>query len=1020
MTRRSSVRWLLGGVLLALALPVAALDPNQRFHHYHLDRWDAADGQPLATITAITQDPTGYLWLGTQNGLARFDGVRFTVYRRDQHPGLAGNIIQGLAVARDGRLWIATSQGLSTLQHGEFRSIAAPDPAALSIPALVLAPDASLLVASAAGLLRVEGMSLRPALAGAEARRAVRSLLRDRDTVWAGAAGGVLEWRGGQATWHALPASRDAAAMQVSALAHHHGRLMVGTQRGLWRFEGGRFTPLPEFRDRPIEALLEDRAENLWVATNSGLFRLREGLLTERITDETVLNNQWNRALFEDRDGHLWLGAQAGGLVRVSDGRASLIGELDGLPTPAITWAVAPARDGGLWIGTADGVSRYRDGRVARAVAGSALRGRVVPALLEDSRGRLWIGSTSGLDVWRAGRLFDLPGLRALPAGRYLALLEAADGAVWIGAQHGIWRHTDAGGFEWLEGLRDARVRYLAEIDGTIWAATEAGVFRREAGRFVAADAALDLPARHALVVRGGQQGRVWLGYLDQGLVRLQGDQATRYTVEQGLPANTVLLPVETSDGWLWLSTLQGVARAHVEDFERLDRGEIPRLAFEYVIRPGESRRTDVRELLCCHGGSTGAGMLNEQGELLLPNVNGVMVVDLHARGAGSAPPAPPVLERLVTPLTAHHDFGTTLVLSPEERDLSFEFTALDLRDPEGLRFDYRLVGYDGDWIDAQDRRVAIYTNLPHGEYRFEVRSRDALGTPSRESAALDLTVSPLPAETPLFRALAVLALLTLGYGAHRLVAWRLYSQRQRLEAIVARRTIELSALNERLAESNRKLEDMTLTDELTGVRNRRFIDFQVSKEIAQLERMNEHSERKQALMFLLVDIDHFKRVNDTHGHLAGDAVLRELARLLVRCSRSGDHVVRMGGEEFMMVLHGVERATAIQVARRLRQVIREHAFPIGEGRTLRVTASLGFAFYPFVLDQPELLSVEDALTLADRALYFVKRNGRDSWAGVFSLPKMSEATLRDSLNQEPEKLAEQGLIELVTPLRGN
>ena len=120
------------------------------------------------------------------------------------------------------------------------------------------------------------------------------------------------------------------------------------------------------------------------------------------------------------------------------------------------------------------------------------------------------------------------------------------------------------------------------------------------------------------------------------------------------------------------------------------------------------------------------------------------------------------------------------------------------------------------------------------------------------------------------------------------------------------------------------------------------------------------------------------------------------------------------------MVLHGVERATAIQVARRLRQVIREHAFPIGEGRTLRVTASLGFAFYPFVLDQPELLSVEDALTLADRALYFVKRNGRDSWAGVFSLPKMSEATLRDSLNQEPEKLAEQGLIELVTPLRGN
>jgi diguanylate cyclase (GGDEF)-like protein len=1015
--RRRHVRRLLSLVALLWALDASALDPTKRFHHYDLARWDTAEGQPLATITALAQDPQGYLWLGTQNGLVRFDGARFTVFRREQHPDLAGNVIQALSVDRDGRLWIATSTGLSTLLRGAFATVAAGDPLAAAANAVVAESGGQALVGTTAGLMRSDGTRLSPLIDSELGRRAVKSLLREPSRVWAGVGDGFIEWRGDEATLHELP-RRRAGNLQVTSFARHHAALWIGTNQGLWRFHDGVLTHDRELGARPIEALLEDQQRNLWVATNSGLYRLREGVVAERITDETVLNNQWNRALFEDRAGHLWIGAQAGGLVRVRDGRVALIGALDGLTPPSITWAVTPARAGGAWIGTADGVSRLHEGRVTRVAPGAALRGRVVPALLEDSKGRLWIGSTQGLDVWSDGRALNLPGLRALPGGRYLALLEDQAGAIWIGAQHGVYRYTDAGGFQLQDDLRDSRVRYLAEIDGVLWAATELGVHRRVDGRFVAVDGDLGTAAHLALVVRGGQEGRVWLGYLDQGLVRVTGDTLTRYTAEQGLPANTILLPVETPDGWLWLSTLQGVVRLRVDDLERLDRGELLRVATEPVIVPGDPRATGVPALLCCHGGSTGAGMVSADGKLLLPNVDGVVVVDLHARST-DAPPPQPILERLVTNQAIRHDFTAALELAAAERDLSFEFTALDLGDPEALRFEYQLEGYDADWLDAGERRIAIYTNLDPGSYRLQLRTRDALGRRSPVTS-LDLSIAPLPIETGWFRALLALAVVLLGYGAHRLVSWRLYHQRQALESTVARRTVELSALNERLAEANRRLEDMTLTDELTGVRNRRFIDFQISKEIAQLERLNERSEHKQALMFLMVDIDHFKRINDTYGHLVGDAVLREMARLLVRCSRTGDHVVRMGGEEFMMVMHGVERVTAIQVARRLRQVIREHAFPIGEGKTVRVTASLGFAFYPFVLDQPELLSVEDALTLADRALYYVKQNGRDSWAGVFSLPKMSEATLRDSLNQDPAVLAERGLIELVTPLRGD
>jgi ligand-binding sensor domain-containing protein len=393
--------------LLLLGAPVAiALDPAKAVSQYSLAAWQTDDGLPHNRVQAIAQTPEGYLWLATQEGLARFDGVRFTVFDRHGTAAMSANDVETLFVSRDGSLWFGVYGGtLLRYRNGVFTSYASREGRPLAtISALAEDAGGDLWVGTDGdGLYRLhEGAFTRYTRKDGAPDDSVRCLFGDRDgNVWIGTSAGLGRWRDGRFERHALPAGTDAS---VSAFAVDGvGRAWVGTDGdGLYRLEGGRLVrERLSLRDDHVQSLLVDRKGALWIGTDGGLHRLHEGRI-EVLTREDGLTSDAVRALFEDREGSLWIGAV--GLVQLKDGTVLSYGRAQGL-TDEDVYAVATAAGKGLWVGTSGGeIALFSGGRFTPVAGRAVLRGATVLALREDRKGRLWVGTDHGLHRFTGGQ----------------------------------------------------------------------------------------------------------------------------------------------------------------------------------------------------------------------------------------------------------------------------------------------------------------------------------------------------------------------------------------------------------------------------------------------------------------------------------------------------------------------------------------------------------------------------------------------------------------------------------------
>ena len=304
--------------------------------------------------------------------------------------------------------------------------------------------------------------------------------------------------------------------------------------------------------------------------------------------------------------------------------------------------------------------------------------------------------------------------------------------------------------------------------------------------------------------------------------------------------------------------------------------------------------------------------------------------------------------------------------------------------------------------------RDADYTNLPPGDYSFEVRGANNAGVWSQAPAALPFTIAPKFRETPGFYVLLGLGLLLLGYGGHR---WQLRALTQRravLETIVAQRT-------DALAIANQQLEKASYTDALTGLRNRRYLQNQLPQDLAFYRRKGQDSyDADHILLFLLVDIDHFKAINDRHGHGGGDLVLQQFSALLGELVRVGDYVTRWGGEEFLIVSRPLSREHSIAYAARICTEVSRHSFNAGADAPLMLSCSVGFSEYPLKAT-PAGLDWQDLVELADRALYHVKETGRDGWAAFRFTARTPFPKLIERLKQDRAGLLADDGLRLIT-----
>jgi diguanylate cyclase (GGDEF)-like protein len=999
------------GLLLGVGVlaPVFALDPDKRFHHYVKDAWSIDQGLPQISAVAIEQDHEGYLWIGTQAGLARFDGVRFTVFNPENTPQLPGPWVQSLLSDRDGTLWIGTYKGLVRYAGRRFESVPQVGAeAGLDIRDLVQAADGRVLASTGHGLQEVrDGVLQRvPGLPDAPSF----GLHADPDAVWIGAEGGALRLAADGVQRFALDPQDQPATVQ--RLVRAQGRLWAGTSRGLFFLDGERWQRHPDIDAGigPVEAMHEDRDGNLWIAAHEALLRLRDARLVERIDSGSVAMHRAVRAIHEDREGNLWLGSQWEGIARLWNGWTRRHSLAEGLADP-IVWSLARDPDGHLWVGGNDGLSAFEDGRFRRVLEASDLPHPNAYTLLAE-RDQLWIGTRRGLARLRDGDVDIPPVFAALANLQVNGLHRDRAGTLWIASSDGLFRERDGDVFRYgaAQGLEDARVRLLRELgDGRMLFGTQNGLFEVQGERVARAgiDAglppAIDVTALHEL-----PDGELVLGTLSEQLFHFDGERWFPFGRESGLPVNSPFFLTHDRAGWVWVAGIRGVYRVRLDALHAFRRGESEQVAAEMLLSERGDQRGSQKGY-CCNGAGNAKGFI-EDDTLWLPTRDGV--VTLTSAAIDANPVLPPVsIERV----RVNGHWRTVLpdqplALQAGDRDLAFEFSALSFQQPTSVAIHYRLQGYDETWQTLADttRRDAVYTNLPPGEYRFEVQGANNALRWNPEPAVLAFEIPPRWHESTLFHFLVAAGLVGLGLAVQRLRDHRLHRRQQVLEKLVAQRTDDLAA-------ANLRLQEMSHTDALTGLRNRRFLHSQLPADLSfYLREVRKPGNEGMVMMLALVDIDHFKAINDRHGHAGGDRVLEQFARVMERQVRSGDYVVRWGGEEFLLVFRPMPRQEAVKIAERVRSAIAAHPFDAGADTPIEVTASIGFIEYPLFRESSGVPDWERMVEVADLALYAVKSSGRDGWATFRPTQPMPLESLLDALRPGVDAALAGGEVSLV------
>jgi ligand-binding sensor domain-containing protein/signal transduction histidine kinase len=762
----------LGALVLAAAAwaaPAAALDPHKLLTQYGHDVWQIEDGLPQNTIRAIRQTRDGYLWLATEEGLVRFDGVRFTVFDPVNTPEMPVSFVNTIFEDDAGVLWIGTGGGgLVQLQDGRFTAYGLADRPSLPVSAVAQGQGTDLwLGASGTGLLEMKDGTLRRWAGNAELPRSGRGYVLHRDrqgTLWVGAKdGGLVALRDGRLRRYTL---KDGLADDhVWSLAEAGGGgLWIGTDRGFSRLAGDG-TIANHVLGESIRALLEDRHGTLWIGSHDGgLRRLRDGQMLQFGKAEGLSSaSVWS--LFEDREGSLWVGTSGGGLNRLRDGALTALGTEEGLPADHVA-AVHGAADGTVWASTRGGALTRVDGAKVSPVITTAgpAQGTIV-SFANDRDGVVWMGTAgAGLRRWKDGRSTAYTTAQGLPHESVFALLAGREGGLWIGHRGGGLSRLQDGTFVHYgpeQGLDSSYVWSLVEgPDGTLWVGTSKGVYALAAGAIRPV-----IPGVVAHAVHVDADGVVWAGTAADGLHRYKDGRASAITRRQGLFDNVVHAIAEDGQGRLWMSCNKGIFSVSKQQLHDAAEGRIAR-----VVSTSYDRWDGMKSSEC----NQYRPWKDAEGRLWFPTIRGVVAVDPAHLKKNTVPP-PVVIEEVVANGRALSPAsGAVLEVPPGEGRLQVQYTALSLVAPKRVRFAYRLEGLDERWTEEVTTRQAQYVNLPPGHYTFRVKASNNDGVWNESGASVRVHLQPHFHQTAWFYLLCAAGVAAAGWQGHRIRLRRL------------------------------------------------------------------------------------------------------------------------------------------------------------------------------------------------------------------------------------------------------
>lgn len=933
-----------------------ALDPQKQIGQYGHQSWTGERGLPGEAVYQIVQTKDGYLWVRTGSGLARFDGARFVSMEAE----IGTEIVKAICMGADGDLLIRTATRTIIYKDGKFSDYLPPAPLyGGAIRVLFESREHEVFIGADDFIYRIEkdGKAtilrahtgwvnafledhtgkiwitgspsfysyskgvLTEAIGAAVNRDTCTSLYEDRlHRIWAAEGDGIhrLHPEGPSLD----PARSNGPLLLTTFLEDAQGNLWVGTERsGVARIEGNSFSTFGSvagLTDDNVLSLLEDREGTIWIGTGSGLDQLRDTKLTTFTVREGLPTNRTKSAIAAS-DGSVEVFTDSGGLVNIKNGIATAFQHNGQLPS-LVDSALFQSRDGSIWVGTLKGLSRIQGGKLTVYDGGGHFSKNFTSAIFEDDESLIVTNSESRAFRFKDGKVLPYT-VRGKPtlvtdAGIYtFAIYRGPSGTLWFGTSNGLFKAPDEGHPEgsWEPGINFNVVTIFEDGSGSLW-----------------------------------------LGGRTPGLTqyRIRDHRVTRYTKRDGLFDGFASYIQPGGDGNLWISAEDGIYSVGQKDLEDFAEGRTKSVSStEYGLADG-MKTTEASVPATQPGGCRTA-----DGKLWFTTKKGIVAVDpRHIEHNNLIPSV--MVETVLADKVAQPLRGA-MGIAPGIQTLEIDYTALSLRIPERIRFKYRLEGYDRDWVDAGSRRVAYYTKLPPGDYRFRVVAANDDGLWNERGASLNLMLKPRFYQTEFFFFGCVLLALLIAFAANRLSTRLIRARAAQLSKLVEERTAELR-------KSQQELEQLAHFDALTALPNRRMFTTEFGWMCA--------NSNSQKFSLLLVDVDKFKEINDTFGHDAGDAFLVEVSKRLEAVVRTSDRVARLGGDEFAILLGG---EYAEERPRRICERIQESfCNPVEfKGACIKTTVSMGVAIFP---EHGE--SREKLYKSADLALYEAKRLGRDKW----------------------------------------
>jgi len=770
--------FLLGAVVANLATP-NRLTGSQLVEppRYNVRSWQTDEGLPQNSVYAIAQTPDGYLWVGTHEGLARFDGVRFTLVDEPVAPylkqawivalcatrdgslwiasenhgltrlkdgvftrfkeadGLPGNQIQCLQESQDGTLWIGGDKGLARYQAGKITRCKQSDRLSNnSVKALCEHPVGVMRAATVTGLISINSAGIEDSdnFGLGPMTNVLKAVSVDRQgQLWLGATDGLFCLAGGKRTTYG---AKQGLPDRIVTVIHEDraGQLWVGTYGGLVRFVDG--NPVAwSLGKRPFADLVytihEDQEGNLWFGGRDGLYRFNPSRLTTYTAEDGLSYNNVTSVL-EDQAGAMWFGTWGGGVNRLQDGKFITITTGNGLSQDTVL-SLAGGRDQSIWVGMdfAGGLSRLGRGLTNNFSPGTNNLLRVTRVIHEDRQGTVWVGSSGGLNRFR-GEVFETyTTSNGLPGNTVMAICERADGSVWLG--------TDGGLARWEDG----KFKHYTVRDG------------------------LSTDAVNALYEDA--ERTLWIGTRNGGLNRFRDGQFTTYTTRHGLFSDEIYEILEDDFGYFWMSCRRGIFRVSRKELDAIDRGEVK------LLHSTVFGRVDGLASVQCNGVSKPAGWKSRDGRLWFPTIRGAVALESNLKINDRPPPV--VIEEVrsgtellrvssLTNVAASH-----LRVPPGRGDLEIHYTGLSLELPEKVRFKFKLEGVDDDWVDAGTQRSVYYNNVLPGRRNFQVIACNNDGVWNNAGAVLAIQMLPHYWQTWWFKtgaAAACVGLLIVFYRA--------------------------------------------------------------------------------------------------------------------------------------------------------------------------------------------------------------------------------------------------------------